>query len=139
MKTSNVLLAVTVFCAAPAAAVAAELPLNPGLWETTMTRTNPMTGEPITETKSECVTETAFNPRSMMQGAEGCGLVEDSLDGDTLTFRMACDMEGSKAEVSGVFQSDGQTGKGKMDMAIDAGGMNMKMNMNWSARRLGDC
>lgn len=118
---------------------AAEIEFNAGQWETIMTRTNPMTGEPITETRTECVKERKFNPASMMQGADGCDLVSDSLDGDTLSFQMDCDMQGGKATIDGQFQTDGDTGKGNMDMSVNAGGMNMKMNMNWTARRLGDC
>ena len=44
-----------------------------------------------------------------------------------------------KAMIEGQFQTDGETGKGNMDMSVNAGGMNMKMNMNWTARRTGDC
>jgi len=123
----------------PIAAGAAELPINPGLWETTMTRTNPMTGEPTTETRTECVKETSFNPRGMMQDAQGCDLVKDDLNGDTLTFRMECQMQGSSATVDGKFQTDGQTGTGNMDMNMKMGEMNMSMNMKWEAKRIGDC
>lgn len=123
----------------PFAAGGAELELNPGLWETTMTRTNPMTGEPTTETNTECVKETSFKPSDMMQDAEGCDLVRDELQGDTLTFRMECDMQGTQATVDGMFQTDGQTGKGNMDMNMSMGEMKMTMNMNWTAKRVGDC
>ena len=122
-----------------ATASAAEVEFNPGKWETTMTRTNPMTGEPMTETRTECVKESKFDPASMMDGAQGCNLIEDSLDGDTLNFRMECNMEGSQATIDGRFQTDGQTGQGNMDMSVNAGGMQMDMNMNWTAKRLGDC
>jgi hypothetical protein len=118
---------------------AAELEINPGLWETTMTRTNPMTGEPTTETTTECVRETSFNPSSMMEDAEGCDLVRDELQGDTLTFRMECNMQGSQATIDGQFQTDGQTGSGKMDMEMSMGEMKMSMNMDWTSRRVGDC
>lgn len=123
----------------PFAAGAAELELNPGLWETTMTRTNPMTGEPTTETNTECVKETSFNPSDMMQDAEGCELVKDELNGDTLTYRMECDMQGTQATVDGMFQTDGQTGKGNMDMKMSMGEMDMNMKMDWTAKRVGDC
>lgn len=126
-------------CALPFAAPAAELTINPGLWETTMTRTDPMTGQPVTETRSECVTDTKFNPGRMMQGTEGCELTEDELKGDTLTFSMRCSMQGSEAVIDGLYQADDHSGKGNMDMTINAGGMNMKMNMNWTAKRIGDC
>lgn len=123
----------------PITAGAAELEINPGLWETTMTRTNPMTGAPTTETTTECVRQTSFNPSDVMKEAEGCNLVKDELTGDTLTFRMECNMQGSQATVDGMFQSDGQTGKGNMDMNMNMGEMKMSMNMNWTSKRIGDC
>lgn len=118
---------------------AAEIEFNPGRWETIMTRTNPMTGDPITETRTECVKERKFDPTSMMQGTEGCDLLKDSLDGDTLSFQMECNMQGGQASIEGQFQTDGETGKGNMDMSVNAGGMKMNMKMNWTAKRVGDC
>jgi hypothetical protein len=132
------LLAATLFV--PLQAVGASIALNPGLWETTMTRTNPMTGTPTTETTTECVQEKSFDPREMMQDASGCSLTNESLAGDTLTFAMACDVEGAgTATIEGRFQTDGETGAGDMKMNMNMGGMTMSMDMNWTARRLGDC
>ena len=121
------------------ASMAAELAINPGLWETTMVRTSPMTTQSITETKTECVKETKFDPGKLLQDAEGCTLIDDDLNGDTLTFRMECNMQRTQASVEGTFSTDGQTGSGNMDMQVNAAGMNMTMNMNWTATRLGDC
>lgn len=129
----------TFILAFPLSAVAASLDLNPGLWETTTTRTNPMTGAPTTETTTECVSETSFDPREMMKEAQGCQLTDENLDGDTLTFAMACDMQGAKGEFKGRFQTDGQTGNGEMNMNMNMGSMNMSMDMNWTSKRLGDC
>lgn len=136
---SKCLAIVSIFVVLPFAAGAAELEINPGIWETTMTRTNPMTGEETTETSTDCVKETSFNPSSMMKEAEGCELVRDELNGDTLSFRMECNMQGSRTTVDGMFQTDGQTGKGNMDMSMKMGEMDMDMNMNWTAKRIGDC
>lgn len=130
---------VSVSLVLPLAASASELAINPGLWKTTMTRTNPMTGEPTTETTTECVKQTSFNPSSMVQDAQGCELVKDELNGDTLNFRMECNMQGQKATMDGMFQTDGKTGKGNMDMKMNMGEINMKMNMKWTAERIGDC
>jgi len=124
---------------APIAAGAAELKFNPGLWETTMTRTNPMTGEPTTETSTECVKQDTFRPSDMMKEAEGCELLKDELDGDTLTFMMECNMQGAKTTVDGTFQTDGQTGKGNMEMKMSMGEMNLDMTMDWTSKRVGDC
>lgn len=125
--------------ALPLAGSAAELAINPGMWKTTMTRTNPLTGEPTTETTTECVKQTSFNPSSMLQNAKGCELVKDELSGDTLSFTMECNMQGQKATIDGMFQTDGQTGKGNMNMQMNMGETSMKMNMNWTAERVGDC
>lgn len=124
----------------PLAVVAAELPINPGMWETTMTRTDPLTGEPKTETTTKCVEQTSFNPSSLMQDAQGCELLEDELNGDTLNFRMECSMpQGAAISVIGEYQTDGQTGQGNMDMKMNMGEMKMDMKMNWTAKRVGDC
>ena len=138
MKMSN-LFALPIIWMLSTAAGAAELTINPGMWETTMTRTNPMEGDPITETNTECVKETTFNPSSMLEGTEGCRLVDEKLEGDKLSFKMECSMQGSQTLIDGSFQTDGQTGQGNMDLEISAGGVNMSMNMNWIANRLGDC
>ncbi|MDZ7842745.1 MAG: DUF3617 family protein [Gammaproteobacteria bacterium] len=136
---SKCLIVAGVLVLIPFASGAAELEIKPGLWETTMTRTNPMTGEPTTETTTECVRETSFNPSEVMQDAEGCELVKEELDGDTLTFRMECNMQGSQTTVDGMFQTDSVSGKGNMDMNMDMGEMKMQMNMNWTSKRVGDC
>lgn len=136
---SRSLAPVAVLLFLPFAAGATELAINPGLWETTMTRTNPMTNEPTTETTTKCVKQTSFDPADMVQGAQGCVLVDENLDGDTLTFRMECNMQGTQGAVDGMFQTDGQTGKGNMDMTMSMGEIKMNMNMNWISKRLGGC
>lgn len=118
---------------------AAELEFNPGLWETTMTRTNPLTGEPTTETSQECIKQTSFKPSDMMKEAQGCELLKDELNGNTLSFVMECSMQGTAATIDGEVQTDGQTGKGNMNMQMNMGEMKMNMEMDWTSRRLGDC
>lgn len=123
----------------PFTASAVEVPIKPGLWETTMTRTNPMTGDPTTETTQECIKQNSFSPSEMMKNAEGCELIDENLDGSTLTFQMECSMQGSKATVDGTFQTEGDTGKGNMTMEMNMGEMSMDMEMDWTSKRLGDC
>lgn len=137
---NRTLAAAALLLAFPLASTGASLDLNPGLWETTTTRTNPMTGSPVTETTTECLKEKSFDPREMMKDAQGCELVDENLSGDTLTFAMACNMEGgAKGDIKGRFQTDGQTGNGEMVINMAMGQMNLSMDMNWTAKRLGDC
>ncbi len=123
----------------PLLGITAELKVIPGMWETTMTRTNPMNGEAVTETKKNCVTQTSFDPATMMQDTQGCKVVQDELDGDTLSFKMQCSMSGAESTVTGKYQSDGDTGSGDMNIQMSMAGMNMNMSMNWTAKRVGDC
>lgn len=136
MKTLVIALAATL---GAGAAHAEGLPMNPGMWETTMTRTDPFGGEPITETKSECVTETSFDPATMMETDQGCAITQNEVDGDTLSFAMECDTQGAKSSMSGKYQTDGETGTGDMKVEVNAAGMNMSMEMTWTAERTGDC
>lgn len=123
----------------PAAAGADSLKLNPGMWETTSTGTNPMTGQQTTETHTECVTQTEFDPRETMKEVRECRLTEENLNGDTLTFTMTCNMQGGTVSINGLYQSDGDTGTGNMTMNMNMGGMTMSMQRTMTARRIGDC
>lgn len=104
-----------------------------------MSRTNPMTGKPTTETTEECIEETTFEPSRMVENAQGCELTRDELKGKTLTFRMECSIEGTEATLDGSYRADGDTGEGRMKMTMNMAGREISMDMEWTARRLGDC
>lgn len=120
-------------------AMSAELPINPGLWETTMTRTDTISGTPVTETSRECVQQTSFNPADLVKEMKECKTITNDLNGNTLTFNMKCSMAGANATVDGQFQSSGTTGSGKMAIKMNMAGMVMAMNMDWTTKRIGDC
>ncbi len=119
-------------------ATADVLPINPGLWESTVTSTNSMTGTQ-TKTSTECLVEDSFDPASMMDDGDQCQLTASDLDGDTLTFSMECNMEGGESTMTGVYQTDGETGQGTMNMEMSFGGQTMTMESNMTTVRLGDC
>ncbi len=123
----------------PHLAFADSLPMNPGLWSTTYTSTNPITGAPTTKTSTECLKRESFDPESMVADAESCQVQDSTLSGDSLNFRMVCSMHGAQMSVNGVFTTDGSTGSGNMDMKMNFGGRSMTMESNWKAKRLRDC
>lgn len=138
MKPRTLMSALIAF-AITSTALAQGLPFNPGLWETTVTRTNPMTGQPTTDTRQECVESNEFDPRSLMQGVEECEMTDQTVSGDTLTFTMTCNQDGGTAAIEGQFQTDGQTGAGQMSMSFSFGGQTMNFESNSTSKRLGDC
>lgn len=114
------------------------LPMTPGLWETTVTSTNSFTGTQ-TNTQQECIVEDHFNPKKFAEGSDECELTESDVDGNTLTFTMACTMQGGSATMTGSYTVDGDEGSGTMNMEGSFGGQTMTMESEMTAQRIGDC
>ena len=116
-----------------------SLKLTPGMWETTMTMTNSMTGTQTTTTQ-ECMVEDEFDPANMLQDGDNCELNDSNLDGNTLTFTLTCQVEGGgPATMTGVYTSNGDSGNGTMNMEMSFGGQTMTMQGEFEGRRIGDC
>ena len=116
----------------PKDARAEGLPIRDGLWETTMQ--NPMTGE---RTSRECLKDAVLDPQTMLDGQDDCQMTEQALDGNTLTFTMAC--AGGSGTAEGRMSVEGDQGNGEISMQFDMGGRKMSMTMSWDAVRVGDC
>jgi len=138
MRTTVITLVITLSMT-PILVDAARLTIKPGLWESTMTRTNPMTGNTTTETTTECIDETVFEPSRLVENSRGCELVKNELDGNTLNFSMECSLEGTESRLDGSYRTDGDKGDGHIKMTMMMGGQEITMDMEWTARRLEDC
>ena len=114
------------------------LKITPGKWESTVTATNSMTGT-TTNTSTSCMTEEEFDPQSLMEGAQGCQLVDSNLDNNTLAFSMACDIQGTQSTMQGLYSVDGDTGQGTINVEMDVSGQTVTMHGTFEARRIGDC
>ena len=125
-------------CLVSVSAHADALRLKPGLWETTVTSTNSFTGT-TTQTDTECVVEQEFDPRTMFKDAQGCEVVNSSLEGNTLTYSLVCNVEGTQATINGLYTADGDVGGGSMNMEMSFSGQTMTMESSFDARRIGDC
>ena len=112
--------------------------MKPGMWETTMVSTNSMTGT-TTQTTSNCMADEEFDPKTMAEGAEGCEITDNNLDGNTLTFTMACNMQGAEVTMKGLYAVEGDEGEGSMNMEMSFGGQTMTMENTFTAKRIGEC
>jgi Protein of unknown function (DUF3617) len=108
------------------------LPIRDGLWETTMRSS--MMGE---RTSRECLKDTVLDPQTMLEGQDDCEMTEHALEGNTLTFTMAC--AGGSGTAQGRMSVEGDHGDGEINMQFDMGGRPMSMSMSWDAVRVGDC
>ena len=132
-----------VFLAAALATVTAmssadSLPFSPGMWETTVTSTNSLTGT-TTHSSTSCTTEGEFDLRSIAQGAQGCELVDSNIDENTLTYSMACNVQGAESTVQGTYTVDGDGGEGTMNMTMTFDGQTMTVENVFTSKRIGDC
>jgi len=132
------LLFILTLCVLPATAT--ELSVQPGLWETTTTRTSSIGGGAVTKTDRECIKEHTFKPEAIMQDLQNCELSKNELqNNNTLLFEMTCSMQGAKASLKGKYYTKGDEGNGDMKVQVDMGGMKMNMDITWDSKRVGDC
>lgn len=117
------------------------LKIKRGKWENVTTITSNMLGNQ-TKTDSECFTEDFFDPNQMMKGmpADQC-TVETDVDGATMTFSFACDMNGGAMQGAGQVVVEGETtAEGSMSMSGDmGGGVKLDMQVKSVGRWIGEC
>ena len=98
-----------------------------------------MMPQPMTTTTTACIEKGTYEPADMMEGAEGCQINDSSVSGNTLSFDMTCSVQGSETSVKGSFFSDGDEGKGNMQMSMKMGEMAMEVSTEWTSRYVGPC
>ncbi|MGI9285833.1 MAG: DUF3617 domain-containing protein [Pseudomonadales bacterium] len=139
MKTSIAVL--SLFMAVGHAVAWAEgLAITPGMWETTTTTENSVTGN-RTDTRKDCVKESVLDPSSQMQGMpkDQCQ-VKTKVDGNTINYDMVCTPpQGVKMNFTGSVTVDGDRMQGSMQMEGAMAGQAMTMSMKSTGKRLGDC
>jgi hypothetical protein len=113
-------------------AAAEGLALRDGLWETTMR--HPMLGE---HTSRECLKDAVLDPQTMLDGQDDCQMTEQTLEGNTLTFKLTC--AGGSGTAEGRVSVDGDRGTMEFNMHFEADGQPMSMSMSWDTTRVGDC
>ena len=119
---------------------ATTLKVNPGLWEAVWTSTNPLTGEAITDRRTECVRTEEFNPRQLLKQTQGCTVIKEALNGNKLSFSLMCGVEGGpNTRVDGDFQTSGVAGNGHVRTSVSFGTMAVQMDTKVATRRVGDC
>ncbi len=123
-----------------AAAAAANLSVEPGLWEATWTINNPLNGQQVSDRRTQCIRDRQFNPQTLLRQAQGCRVVSEDQRGNEVHFVLACAVpNGASTRVEGRFQNDGTSGKGRLRTEMQMGGMAMNLDTEVTTRRLGPC
>jgi hypothetical protein len=133
-------LLIVILLSVSGAVFADTLRVNPGLWETKMTRTNPMGGDPVTDTTESCVDIDTYDPKTVMVNIEGCKVLNNTVTGNTVDFALQCDAPTGAVNASGKYEAtSAEAGAGNMTVKMSMGPVKMDMSMNWTSHRIGDC
>ena len=141
MRISSLLLTCIVFTATFNIVSATDsIPVKPGMWEMTTTMTSPMFPQPRTSTATECMDKSEFSITDLMPTDQSeCTITESNVSGNTLTWKMQCQMQGGSGEGGGTFESNGNSGSGEMYMNMEVQGQSFNMQNSWQGKHIGPC
>jgi hypothetical protein len=140
MPTATIPLLVAALLCCPA--YAAGINMRDGMWE--ITTKMEMTGKSDVvmpqQTVRHCITKKDLNdPRKTTPSADSrCKMSDYKLQGNTATWKMACDAQAGMTG-TGTVNYSGDSYSGNQTMAMTRSGQVMNMKMAFSGRRLGDC
>ncbi len=138
----NKILTIAILATLSTPALAAGIPVEPGLWSITTTVNIPMMPAPQTMTVEECMADEILDPEEMSDDDldPNCDYTLDTLDGNTMAWSIDCPVEGGgqmQAEWTATSNGDSVEGEGKMTMEMQ--GQVMNMSMSWVGERIGPC
>lgn len=132
------LAALLALLAAPAA-LAGDIQIQPGKWETTVTTTISILPQPRVTTRTECMTEEKLDPEKWMSEQAGdCDFENVETTSSTMEFELSCKTPQGTATGKGSYRVDGDTLTGSFSMTIQ-GQMSLTMDNAIKSRRVGDC
>jgi hypothetical protein len=139
MSLKPLLLILVATVGSPVATAGDVVKVKPGLWESTMTMESSfMPGMPP-QTTRECIRESTYDIRKLMDGQGDCRITGTSSEGSTLRWQLACDMDGQSMTGQGQMTSHGDRLEGYMTMNMSFQGQSMDMKTSWKGKRVGDC
>ena len=117
---------------------ASALQLETGKWEISTQSSNPMTGQPLNETTTECIEDSQFDPTVDLVDDESCTVTDKQESDDSVSWKMQCGGSDGMPVFSGegTFTSNGTSAEGDMTMVMSMGGQTMEMSNHWSGNRI---
>jgi hypothetical protein len=126
------------------AAFAEDPNINPGMWETTSTVTIQSEQFPIpprTDTSNECVTaEKIAEGQAFLEENDDCEFSNKDMRADGMDYTMTCaSPDGGSVTMNASMKFDGDSMSGSVVGDIESPMGVMKMNVEMSGTRTGDC
>jgi hypothetical protein len=139
MPIRPILAALALCLALPA--LAAQPNILPGQWEyTNVTRFENMPIPEQTHTGTECVTRSDIESgEAFVDDAENCEVTNKDLRASGMTYSMVCREQGVEVHMDADIRFMGDRAEGTMDARMDGPMGPMRMHIELSGRRIGDC
>jgi hypothetical protein len=117
-----------------------SIPFNAGKWEIVSKATLPMLAQPMTNKNIECIKENTLSATHFAEKTQGnCRATDVSTAGQTIKWKMACNLNGNKMTGYGNMHADDTHMKGNVTMVMSLQGINMDMKTTWEGKRIGAC
>ena len=130
---------ISILCAAMAALPASALDLKPGKYEITIKTTMPGSNQQMpTQTTTQCMTGQDPVPNAS-SGAQGCTITDMETRGNTITYTMECQQQGTKTVTTGEMTYKGDSFEGTTQTKIGPAAGGMVINSEIKGKRIGDC
>lgn len=133
------LVALLVACSAPV--WSATAPFEPGEWEIS-TKMEGIPGMPANmpaHSFRQCLTPQNNLPQENGKMDPRCKILENSMNGNTVHWKMQCDMPEGKTVSDGDVTYRGNSFDGISHIKTSYGGQTMNMTSRMSGKRLGNC
>ncbi len=121
--------------------LAASTPFTPGEWEIS-TKMEGVPGLPANmppHTFRQCLTPQNNLPQEKDKMDPRCKVLENSMSGNTVHWKMQCDMREGKTTSEGQVTYQGNSFSGISHIKTSYGGQTMNMTSHMSGKRVGDC
>lgn len=136
-------LALAAVFALPLAAQAETPNLTPGEWEfVSVTQVDADMDIPEqTNNDRQCITQEELDSADFgfIEEEEGCELLNQDINADSLSYSMVCRADGGEANIEGEMRFMGERIEGDVEIFTQSPMGEMTMNTHIEGERLGDC
>lgn len=113
--------------------------VKPGLWETKSVVSLPFGRGKQEYSSQDCITEFEITPEKLMKDAEGCQILNVSVETNAMRWTVNCQNEGVEMVGEGSAESTGTTITGGMDISATFNGQEMVIKTKWEGAYIGEC
>ena len=87
----------------------------------------------------QCLSGESLDPSKLFDTEAGCRIDDRLVEKGVMTFRITCPAPEGQMTGSARYESDGDTGNGRLEMRFLSGELEGKVVITMKTKRIGDC